>query len=206
MYTLYYSPFSCSLAVHMALEKVGIAFELAKIDVRKAAQNSEAFLRVNKRGVVPVLGDGDRYIDQGAAILLYLSEQHPETEILPPQGAPEWAGAISNLFYMSNTVHPAFKMAFYPERYTHGKPEDVLGAALERAKTLMAELDHLLDGQRYLNGDKPYAADYYLSTILNWLQVFKMSLEDYQNLEGYKRRMADLPEVARAFAKELKEY
>ena len=107
---------------------------------------------------------------------------------------------------ISNTVHPTLKMAFYPERYSQGDSKDVLAKALEKTADLMQQLDQDLEGQSYLNGEQPYAADYYLTTMLNWLQVFKISLSDYPNLKAYKQRMDQLPEVAKAVGKEAKEF
>ncbi|MCP5170207.1 MAG: glutathione S-transferase family protein [Hahellaceae bacterium] len=205
MYKLYYSPFSCSLAVHIALEKIGADFELEKVDVRKGVHCKEEFLRLNKRGKVPLLQDGDLFVDQGAAILLYLSDKHPESEMMPAANDPNRAAAISALFYMSNTVHPTLGMAFYPARFSHGDSNDVLSKAIEKTKLLLEEFDQELTDKSYLNGAKPYSGDYYLTVMLNWLPLFKISLDPYPNLKAYKQRMGDLPEVGRASGKEMRE-
>lgn len=206
MYKLFYSPFSCSFAVHIALEKTGADFDLEKIDVRKGMHQSEAYLKLNKRGKVPLLQDGDLFIDQGAAILLYLADKHPETHMLPPINDQKRPAAISALFYMSNTVHPTLAMAFYPERFSHGDSKDVFKRAIERTKELLSEIDQVLSDSNFLTSDKPFVADYYLTAMLNWLQIFQISLEPYPKLQAYKQRMGDLPEVARALGKEMTEF
>jgi len=203
MYKLFYSPFSCSFAVHIALEKIGTDFESEKIDVRKGMHQTEEFLKLNKRGKVPLLQDGDQLVDQGAAILLYLADNNPETHMIPPINDPQRAEAISTLFYMSNTVHPTLAMAFYPNRYSHGNSDDVLHRAIERTKKLLSEFDQTLAYKKFLTNEKPYIADYYLTTMLNWLQLFQISLDPYPNLQEYKKRMEGLPEVSKAAEKEL---
>jgi glutathione S-transferase len=204
-YKLYYSPFACSLAVHAALEKIGEGFELEKIDVKKGQHQTERYLQLNRHGKVPLLQDGKKLIDQGAGILLYLSEQHPEAELMPPAAMAEWGKALSELFYMSNTVHPAFSMAFNPDRFTTGDKTQVFDKTLSRLDALLEELDGKLTQQDFLNGNKPYVADYYLVAMLNWLRIFKKGLNPYPNLRRYKARMDQLPEVSRAVSKEIKD-
>ena len=204
-YKLYYSPFACSLAVHMALIKIGEAFELEKIDVKKGQHQTERYLRLNPHGKVPLLQDGTKLIDQGAGILLTLSEQHPEAELLPTSGSPECGIALSELFYMSNTVHPAFSMAFNPDRFTSGDKTHVYDAALSRVDSLLEEINGKLNQHDFLNGNKPYLADYYLVVMLNWLRIFKKGLAPYPNLKRYKARMDQLPEVSRAVNTEIKD-
>ncbi len=206
MYKLYYSPFSCSLAVHMALEKINVDFELEKIDVRKGTNQKEAFLKLNKHGKVPLLQDEDQYIDQGAGILLYLADKHQGSNILPSMGQPERANAISTLIYMSNTVHPTFAMAFYPDRFTQGMPADVYNKAIEKIKDILSELNQEIENKLFLCGELPFAADYYLITMMNWLQLYNISLDNYPKLKSYKQRMTDLPEVSRAIEKEMLEF
>ncbi len=205
MYKLFYSPFSCSLAVHMALQKIDVAFELEKIDVRKGMNQKEAFLKLNKHGQVPLLQDKGQFIDQGASILLYLADKHQNSNILPSIGQPGRAGAISTLFYMSNTLHPTFSMVFHPDRFTLGEPTDVFNKAIEKIKDILSELNQEIENKLFLSGDQPFAADYYFITMMNWLQLYKISLEHYPNLRSYKQRMGDLPEVSRAVEIEIVE-
>lgn len=206
MYTLYYSPFACSLAVHMALEKVGNPFRLEKIDIQKGDHQLQAYGSLNHRKKVPLLKHDDVFIDQGAAILIYLADLHPETAMMPPPGADERSAAISMLFYLSNTLHPAFSIAFHPERFTHGKADELFTKAIEKIETILSEFNEQLATQDYLTGNHVFVADYYLVSMLNWLQLFSMSLACYPHLAEYQQRMAELPEVQRALEKEASQF
>jgi glutathione S-transferase len=203
MYKLYYSPFACSLAVHIVLEKIGTEFELEKIDVRKGQHQTKEYSEINKHGKVPLLQDGDQLIDQGAAILLYLADKHPDADIMPSVGDKQRGKALSALFYMSNTVHPTFSVVFNPDRFTFGSTDEVLSKSMERIELLLEEFDQLLTEQDFISGNKPYAADYYLATMLNWLQLFQKTLNAYPHLQSYKQRIEGLPEVARASSQEM---
>ena len=204
MYPPYYSPFACFLAVHIALEKIGADFELKKVDARKGEQQTEEYQKINKRGKVPVLKDGDQLVDQGAAILLYLAEKHIEAKLLPPVNSQQRGDALSALLYMSNTVHPAFSIAFNPDRFTvDATTTGVLSSALEKVERFLEEFDQKLTDQNFISGNTVYAADYYLASMLNWLVLFRKTLDAYPNLLAYRQRVADLPEVARAGSREM---
>ena len=146
------------------------------------------------------------FIDQGAAILIYLADLHPDTAMMPPPGDDQRSAAISMLFYLSNTLHPAFSIAFHPERFTFGKTDDVVTKAMEKIEAILSEFNELLATQDYLTGNHVFVTDYYLVSMLNWLQFFKKSLTSYPHLADYQQRMADLPEVKRSFEKEASQF
>ena len=55
MLKLYYTPGTCSLAPHIALEETGERYELARVDLAANQQNSPDFMRLNPKARVPVL-------------------------------------------------------------------------------------------------------------------------------------------------------
>lgn len=203
MYTLYYSPFACSLATHAVLEKTGEEFQLEKIDLQNKEHQSEGFLRLNPHGQVPVMKHGDKIISQLGAILLYLAEKHPEAGILPPEGSNEHIEALKWLFYLSSTVHPIFSTAFFPDRVTSGSAEEVTHQTMRRIDRVLEEFDQRLAGQPFLVGDTPYAIDYYLFAMLNWLQLFQKTLAPYPNLQSFMKLLSETPEMGRALAREM---
>ena len=68
MYTLYYSPGSASMVVHLALLETGAPFRLVRIDFDKDEQHGRDYLRINPRGQVPTLiVDGKFMVSSGTA-------------------------------------------------------------------------------------------------------------------------------------------
>ena len=55
MLTLYYSPGTASMVVHLALLELDVPHELRLIDIDAKAQKSPDYLRLNPNGVVPTL-------------------------------------------------------------------------------------------------------------------------------------------------------
>ena len=80
MYTLYYSPGTASMVVHLALLEIGAPHELRLVDFDTKAQHDPDYLKLNPRGVVPTLVIDGRPLSESAALLMVLAEQ--ETTIL----------------------------------------------------------------------------------------------------------------------------
>ena len=77
MYTLYYSPGSCSRAVHCLLEETAAPYQAQKVENKQAPD----FLAMNPRGQVPTLViDGQPYFE-AAALVMILAERHPEAKL-----------------------------------------------------------------------------------------------------------------------------
>src|SRR6516165_3522905 len=98
---LYYAPGACSLAPHIALEEVGAPFELSRIDLTANQQNSPEYLRINPKGRVPALVDGDWVLAEAPAILRYIAARHPAAALRPwdpreEARCPEWFKSLSS--------------------------------------------------------------------------------------------------------------
>ena len=53
MYTLYYSPGSASLAVHLALLETGAPHQLERLDLQARQHKKPEYVKLNPNGVVP---------------------------------------------------------------------------------------------------------------------------------------------------------
>jgi glutathione S-transferase len=76
MLTLYYAPGACSLASHIVLEEGGEKYEAKKVDLAGGEQRTEAYLKINPLGRVPVLRlDSGEPLTENTAILPYLGKR-----------------------------------------------------------------------------------------------------------------------------------
>lgn len=170
MYQLYYSPGSASLVVHWLLLELNQPFTLQKLDFAKNEQKSAAFLAINPNGQVPVLFDGTRYICESAAIVLYLTEQHPKAGLAPESGAANRAEFIQWLMYLTNQLAPTFRLWFYPPDLGMTEYPAATKLALQlKIESCWHRLEqHLAQNGPWLTGDKPTAADFLLTMYMRW--------------------------------------
>jgi glutathione S-transferase len=84
------SPYSWR--VLLALESKGVPYESHVLQFSKQEHKSPQMLRMNPRGRVPVLKDGDFVVFESLACLLYLDRKYPEAPLFGT--TPEEAGTI----------------------------------------------------------------------------------------------------------------
>ena len=80
---LYYSPGSCALASHIALEESRTDYEAIRIDFGSAQQKSSEFLEVNPKGRVPALVTERGILTETPAILFFLAQSFPGVKMAP---------------------------------------------------------------------------------------------------------------------------
>jgi glutathione S-transferase len=78
--------------VQLALEYKRLAYESRQLQFSMQEHKSPQMLRMNPRGRVPVLKDGDYVVFESLACLLYLDRKHPEPPLFGR--TPEEAGTI----------------------------------------------------------------------------------------------------------------
>lgn len=163
MYQLFYSPGSCSMAVHVTLIEAGATFELLK-----AADNQEAFKKASPLAVVPTLVVDGKPLLEGAAILTYICENE-KSALLPASG---WDRAMAQqwLAFANSTVHPRYGALFgHLKKFgadAKAQPMySVLEGKVQEAWDLVeAELEH----KDYVAGTEITVADILLTVIANW--------------------------------------
>jgi len=75
MIKFYYNLAPNPTKVALALEEMGLPYELVPVDTRKGDQHTPAFLAINPNAKVPAIVDGDATVFDSNAILLYLAEK-----------------------------------------------------------------------------------------------------------------------------------
>jgi glutathione S-transferase len=167
-FTLYGRSGSGSLVVQVALEEVGAPFECVWIG-REAAE-VERFKDVNPTGRVPALALPDGTVMfESAAILVHLSNLHPEAKLAPQTGTTRHAMFLQWMTFLSANVYESVLRIYYPGRYTTRGEDD---AAVVREQGKIDYLVHMSLIARNLNpyvlGAEYSIADTYLYMLASW--------------------------------------
>jgi len=170
MYSLYYSPGTASMVVHMALIESGAPFELKQVDIEQGAQRDPAYLALNPRGVVPTLVIDGQPRHESAALLMMLADRHPEAGLAPAPGSPAHDAFEQWLVYLSNTLMSTYRFWFYPQELGSAEhPPQVRAALAAKIEGVWDYLDRELSANGpYLLGDRFSAADLLLAMLMRW--------------------------------------
>ncbi|SFB60293.1 glutathione S-transferase [Rhizobium sp. NFR07] len=187
-----------SVKVPIALEELGLAYELKAVNVRKGEQKDAAFLSLNANGKVPVLVDDGFVLTESAAILVHLAEK--TGELLPQSGAAR-ARVFEQLFFHASALSPAFGNAGFFKR-SSPQPQPIAEARFStEAERILGLLDVKLADQAFMAGDAFTIADI---AHFGWLwrrQFPGLTLDERPNLSRWYETVAARPAVQRAIAR-----
>lgn len=202
MYTLYYLPGACSLAIHVALNEVDAEFKLENVAVPNGQPRSPDFLKVNPRGSVPVLKINDFVLREGAAILIYLLDSHKNS--LLPQSGLERAAALEWLSFANASLHPAYGTAFFQHKVLgdSAKENPLYKPAIEKIQKYWDEIEKHLQASDYLCGKNCTIADILITVIANWSPMMKEPISFGPKTKELFKRIISRPSYQKAMATE----
>ncbi|SLK14854.1 glutathione S-transferase [Enterobacter sp. NFR05] len=196
---LFYKPGACSLASHIVLREAGKEFELARVDLaKKCLENGDDFLAINPKGQIPALAiNADTLLTEGVAIMQYVADSAPKSDLLPPVGFLSRYKTLEWLNFVATELHKGFTPLFRPDTPEAFKP--TARALLEKK---LEYVDAELADQQWINGENFSIADAYLFTVLRWAVAVKLNFPQAGNIANYMQRVASRPAVAAAMAAE----
>ncbi len=201
MYTLYYMPGACSMAIHVVLNELGQQVTLENVGGDK---RPEAFLKINPRGNVPTLVDDGHTIREGGAIIVYLNDKH-KGALLPASGF-ERAAALEWLMFCNATLHPAYGRAFFAMKALKGEEQkNILSLSVSNINKLWQDVEQRLGSSEYLAGNTLTAGDILLTVIANWSAHFP-DIKIGENTKRLLREVIARPAYQKALQAEKVEY
>ena len=204
MIKLYYSPGACSLAPHIVLEELGIAYEPVLVSLKDGDHKKADYLKINPKARVPALNVDGKVLTENVAILTYLGGGYAERGLWPKETWKQ-AEALSLMAWLSSTVHVIFAGVFRPERYATD------GAARENIKltcreTLLgyyADIDKMLSGKTFAMGGQYTVCDPYLLVFYRWGYRIGLDMKTlYPHWAKQAARVVSRPTVKRVFEDE----
>ncbi|MBD3662474.1 glutathione S-transferase family protein [Sulfitobacter aestuariivivens] len=199
-YVLHYAPDNASLVIRLALEHRGIPYTGQLVDRASRAQESATYRALNPNGLIPVLQTPQGPLFETGAILLWLADKHGQ--LGPGPHDPDRGAFLKWLFFLSNTIHPALRMLFYPDKYIAPDHKEALSVGAEAGvhqsfKTLDAVA---AENPPFLGAHHPTVLDFYSAGTLRWPALYPKDrnrgwfrLTNYPALHDLCARLESLP-------------
>jgi len=185
----------------IALEELGLRYEVKRVNLQAEEQLRPEFLALNPNHKIPVLDDDGLVVWESGAILLHLGERHdPEGRILP--GDPrQRIAAIQYAFFQTGGIGPNLGRLGAALRKPGEKNAEMIEIFAGEVRRLIGVLDRILgDGRPFLAGV------YSIGDIMHypWLRIMldlgAKDLVEQKRVTQWLERIGARPAVQRGMA------
>jgi GST-like protein len=181
--------------VSIALEELGLPYQLEVLDLSSGVQKQPAFLAINPNGRIPSIVDheaDDFAVFESGACLVYLAEK---TGRLMPTDAKGRSLVMQWLMFQMGGIGPMMGQANVFFRYFPEKIPSVIDRYQGESKRLLRVLDERLKDHEFLAGD------YSIADIANWAWVRThrwsgVDIDDLPHLKRWRDAIRARPAVA----------
>ncbi|TWX65886.1 glutathione S-transferase [Colwellia demingiae] len=197
------------IKIPIALEEMGLDYDVHPVDILKGEQHNDDFKKINPNSKIPALvdlngpGNSSHSIMESGAILLYLAEKSGKLMYQDPVLRSE---TIQWLFFQSSAVGPMFGAFGHFHTYSkdacdHPYPEERFA---NETKRLLKIIDERLENQDFIVGDEYSIADISIFPWVIWLDVFynaseQLSLKSFTHLMQWLDVCKNRPATIRGF-------
>jgi GST-like protein len=192
MISLYTAPTPNGWKASVALEELGLPYEVHAIDLLSGAQRAPDYLAINPNGRIPAIVDHDAEdfaVFESGAILIYLAEK---TGQLMPADAKGRSRVLQWLMFQMGGIGPMMGQANVFHRYFPEKIQVVIDRYQGESGRLFGVLDRQLADHEWLAGD------YSIADIANWCWVRThkwsgVNIEPFEHLQRWVAAIAARP-------------
>jgi glutathione S-transferase len=203
MLKLYYTPGTCALASHIALEEAGAAYAAERVDFKSSQQTSPEYLAINPKGRVPALVTDRGILTETPAILAFIAQSSPSAKLMP-EDAFAFAQAQSFNSYLCSTVHVNHAHKGRGARWATEQSsfDDMKRKVPESMSAAFALIERDMLRGPWVMGDQYTACDGYLFTLTGWAEADGVDMAKLPKVAAHRQRMSERPAVQRVLAVE----
>jgi len=205
MLKLYYSPGSCALASHIALQEAGAAYTAERVDFKTNQQNSADYLAINPKGRVPALVTDRGILTETPAVLVFIAQSFPQAKLAPLEDPFAFAQMQAFNSYLCSTVHVAH--AHRGRGYRWANEEASFADMKRKVPETMAACFALIERNMlrgpWVMGDSYTICDPYLFTLAQWLEGDGVDVSALPRVIDHRKRMAERPAVRKVMEEQL---
>lgn len=203
---LYSLPTPNGVKVSIALEEIGLPYEVHRVSFDTNDQLSPEFLSLNPNNKIPAIidpnGPGGKPLPlfESGAILIYLADK---TGKLLPQDAALRYQAIQWLMFQMGGIGPMFGQVGFFHKFAGKEIEDKRprDRYVNESKRLLGVLDKHLEGRTWTIGDQYSIADIaifpWVRNLVNFYEAGELvGFKSFSNVQRVLNAFLDRPAVA----------
>ena len=205
MIDLYYWGTPNGHKVTIALEEMGLDYQIFPINISENDQFQPDFLKISPNNKIPAIVDQNGphgepiSVFESGAILQYLGRK---TGLFYPTDEQQRVEVEQWLMWQMGGLGPMLGQNHHFNRFAKDKIPYAIERYVNESKRLYGVLDQQLIGQDYVAGDYSIAD----MAIFPWLCRYEwqsIDLEDFPNVKAYMQRMNERPAVQKALSIKL---
>ena len=189
MLTFYHAPNSRSTSINQLIHELGVADQVRMVEVtipRSDGSGGTDPANPHPEGKVPYLTEGEEFVRERAAIVLYLTDRFPDAGLGRPVGDPQRGRFLSWLTWYQGVFEPVAILGWA------GVDHPAIKDSLRDYDTAIRRLDEALTRQPYLLGDDYSAADLLCAGPFAW---FGDQMPATPAIKAWVERCMDRPAV-----------
>jgi len=199
MIELHYAPTPNGHKISIALEELGLEYDVHRVNIGQGDQFKPEFLAFSPNNRIPAIIDRDANggepvgIFESGAILLYLAEK---TGKLMPASGTGRKTVMEWLMWQMGGFGPMLGQAHHFNFYAQEKVDYAIKRYSNEANRLYGVLERQLEGREYV------ASAYSIAdiAIFPWTRTYErqhVTIEDYPNVVRWRKTMFARPAVQR---------
>lgn len=202
--TLYYSPGTVALSVHIALHEAGAKFETVRLDFKAGEQNSDRYAAINPKGRVPSLVTDRGILTETPAILLFVAQSFPNANLAPLDDPFALARMQAFHVYLASTLHVAHAHKHRGHRWAEDPAAlaEMTRCSSEKTAECFALIENELFDGPWVLGEHYTLADPYLYNVARWIEADGIDSMRFPKIVDHRQRMRARPAVQRALAEQ----
>ena len=183
--------------VSIALEELGLDYEVMPVDITRDEQFAAEFLAISPNNKIPAIVDEDVSLFESGAILLYLA--HKTGRLAPPGGSPAYFRMLQWLMWQMAHFGPMLGQVHHFLKFNPGKSAYAEHRFHQEALRLYRVLNDRLEDRDYI------ADEFSIVDIATWpwasrFEFQQIDLDDFPNVERWYLALADRPAFQRGYA------
>ena len=172
--------------IEYLFHELSIDYEFIEVD-EKNVKSDEKILKINPLGRVPMvkLPDG-KFLIESLAIVYHLLKK--ENHLLPSTET-EMNEFHQIMAFMSSSFYPVILLFYHPDHYVSDKNSEDL---ITKSQNILHRYLNFIEDKigEFVIGNELSAADFYLFTLLFWLEEDHF-LENYPKIQSFYNKMLE---------------